>query len=180
MFAKVCGITTPEQLDWAIDLGYSAFGVVLHPGSIRRCSADHARDLARYAGGRIASVAVGLTFDEVAECSHEFDFVQIYEYRDLKHLIYAGDRPDDAGDRSLFLYDTSRGSGTSTGLPEWLHSIRHRLIISSGLGPENVADIIRRYRPFGVDVSSGVESRRGVKDYHLMKQFITEVTNAFR
>ena len=180
MFVKVCGITTLEQVDWAVDLGYSAIGVVLHGGSVRYRQADYARKLARYAGGRITTVAVGVTFDEVAPCYPDFDFVQVYEPCGYDRMIAAGDSEDRSRDGALFLYDTSRGSGEAKALPSWLHEVRERLIISGGLDAATVAGVIREYRPFGVDVSSGVEAARGTKDHRLMKRFITEVRDAVR
>jgi phosphoribosylanthranilate isomerase len=180
MFVKVCGITLIEQVDWAVDLGYSAIGVVLHRRSIRYRPADYARKLAHYARGRIFTVAVGVTFDEVADCYPDFDYAQVYEPCGNDRIIAAGDRKERSRDEALFLYDTSRGSGEAKELPSWLHDVRERLIISGGLDAATVAGVIREYRPFGVDVSSGVEAVRGTKDYRLMKQFITEVRNAVR
>ncbi len=180
MFVKICGITSIEQIDWAISLGYSAIGVVLHAPSVRYRSADHAKQLAYYARGKISTVAVGVSFDEVAECYPDFDFAQVYEYCGHDRIIFAGSTMEHSRDGSFFLYDASRGSGEAHMLPSWLHDIRERLIISGGLDTGTVAGIIREYRPFGVDVSSGVESERGIKDYKLMKQFITEVCNAVR
>jgi phosphoribosylanthranilate isomerase len=180
MFVKVCGITSPEQIDWAIDLGYSAIGVVLHDRSIRYRPADYARELSRYARGKISTVAVGVRFDEVAECYSDFDFAQIYEHCRRDRIILAGDTEERSRDSALFLYDASRGSGEAGTLPSWLHDVRERLIISGGLDPVTVGGVIREYQPFGVDVSSGVESEQGVKNYKLMKQFITEVRNAVR
>ena len=178
MFVKVCGITAAEQIDWAVDLGYSAIGVVLHPRSTRYRDERRALELAEYARGRIATIAVGIGFGEVAACYHDFDYVQVYEYRDCKRLIYAGSSlPPDRG-FAFFLYDTSRGSGAEVDPPAWLRGIGEKLIISGGLTSGNVSRLIREYRPFGVDVSSGVEARRGVKDYGLMKQFIAEVNHA--
>jgi len=178
MFVKVCGITAREQIDWAVDLGYSAIGVVLHPRSVRYQKTERALELADYARGRIDTIAVGIGFDEVAACHHDFDYVQVYEYRDLERLIYAGSALPPARGFAFFLYDTSMGSGAGHGLPAWLHGISEKLIISGGLTSGNVSRMIREYRPFGVDVSSGVEAQRGVKDYGLMKQFIAEVSNA--
>ncbi|MDD5674269.1 MAG: hypothetical protein PHC61_08905, partial [Chitinivibrionales bacterium] len=77
-----------------------------------------------------------------------------------------------------FMFDTSKGSGTSHEIPAWIKKIRGRLIISGGLNHSNVKSIIENYCPFGVDVSSGVEKDKGIKDYKLMKKFIEEVNNA--
>lgn len=180
MFVKVCGITTAEQIDWAVELGYSAAGVVLHPGSARYCGVPRAAEFARYGRGRITTVAVGVTFDEVAAAYDDFDLVQIYEYRDLDRVICTGTTEELAREAHLFMYDPSRGSGRAGALPQWLHGARDRLIISGGLSPRSIGGVVREFRPFGVDVSSGVESAPGEKDYERMKQFICEVTNAGR
>ena len=175
---KVCGITTLTQLDWAIELGYSAAGVVLHPESARYCDGQHAVALARHARGRITTVAVGLTLSEVAGVIDEFDFVQVYEFRNRERVICAGDSEHIARDSSLFMYDSSRGTGHTGEFPAWLHDIRRKLIISGGLSALNIGDVIRKFYPFGVDVSSGVEAAPGEKDYERMKHFISEVSNA--
>ena len=178
MFIKVCGLKTIEQIDRAVELGYSAVGVVLHRPSPRYCPEKTARELARHARGRITTVAVGVRFDEVRAVHREFDYVQIYEYRKLDRLIYAGAELPPFPEYSYFLYDAGRGDGRLREFPEWLSGVADRLIISGGLVPGTVGPLIKKYRPFGVDVSSGVESVRGVKDFALMKQFIEEVCNA--
>jgi len=180
MFVKVCGITRAEQLDWAVELGYSAAGVVLHPESSRYCGLDRAAELARHARGRISTVAVGITFSEVAPVADAFDFVQVYEYQNGERVICAGDSELIASDSSLFMYDSSRGTGRIGTLPAWLHDVRWKLIISGGLTSRNVAGIVREFQPFGVDVSSAVESAPGKKNYEQMKEFINEVCNASR
>ena len=53
-----------------------------------------------------------------------------------------------------------------------------RVFLAGGLTPTNVGDVVRRYRPYGVDVSSGVESRLRVKDPELVRAFITAVRSA--
>jgi phosphoribosylanthranilate isomerase len=54
------------------------------------------------------------------------------------------------------------------------------LIIAGGLRPSNVATVIHQLRPYGVDVSSGVESERGVKSHALMQEFVDTVRDLER
>jgi phosphoribosylanthranilate isomerase len=178
MFIKVCGVTSREQIDWAMELGYSAIGVVIHPGSPRFCDHQKALDLAAHARGKIATVAVGVSFDEVKSLYADFDLTQIYEYKKLKGLIFAGTDPPSQSDFDYFLYDAGKGSGRFRGFPDWLQSVKGKLIISGGLNHQNVGRAIRETAPFGVDVSSGVEVYRGRKDFNLMKEFIDEVKDA--
>jgi len=54
---------------------------------------------------------------------------------------------------------------------------RRRVVLSGGLGPENVAEAIDRVKPFGVDVSSGVESAPGLKDHNLLQALFDELNS---
>jgi phosphoribosylanthranilate isomerase len=177
MFIKVCGLKNIEQIDWAVKLGYSAIGVVLYQKSPRYCDADTARELAAYAKGKIVSVAVAKTFDELKEVQDDFDYIQLYEKAVSDRLIYAGKSIPENLDYKYFLYDASTGSGEFKEFPGWLNSIRDNLIIAGGLTPSNVSDVLKRVDCFGVDVSSGVEIERGVKDFALMEKFIRAVNN---
>ena len=176
MFIKVCGITTKEQIDAAVDMGYSAVGIVFHGKSPRYCAPEKAAALARYAGGRIVTVAVALNYSEISESEHLFDLIQIYEPFSSTRLIAAGASPPANGAvYRYFMHDTSMGSGAAQPFPLYDEKIRERLIISGGLDPGNAASMIKASRPAGVDVSSGVEKNRGIKDMELMESFIREV-----
>ena len=55
-----------------------------------------------------------------------------------------------------------------------------RVILAGGLTPDNVAEAVKLVQPYGVDVASGVEKEKGIKDHGKMKKFITEVRRVSR
>lgn len=178
LYVKVCGITTVEQLEWAIELGYDAVGLMRAPRSTRLVDIETARRLAGHAAQRIDTFAVGLTLDQVAPVMDVVDTVQLYESADVESLALASDTPP-ASTKGLdfWFYDASHGTGTFTEIPDWVTEVDARFILAGGLNPENVADVVSWYRPDGVDVSSGVETSAGVKNYALMKAFINAIRN---
>lgn len=177
MFTKVCGLTTREQIDKAIAYGYDAIGIVTYPKSKRYCPHAKALVLAAHAKGRIKRVVVGKTYDDVKDVAHAFDYTQIHEPRQVPNLVLALKQIPPADIRyDYFIYDASIGSGTFKPFPPWVKAMSEKIIVAGGLNPENVCSVIRAIRPFGVDVSSGVE-RDGVKDFGLMKAFMDAVTN---
>lgn len=172
MFVKVCGLTTEEQIDWAVELGYSAIGVMVTTKSKRYRTPEQARALAGYARGRISTFAVALEPAEVAEVADAFDVVQLYRWADLPNLAFCSSAPPEPGQTSeYFFYDASAGSGVFEEFPEWVRALPGKVVLAGGLDADNVADTIARHRPYGVDVSSSVETAPGVKSYELMRRF---------
>ena len=177
MFTKVCGLKTKEQIDKAIEYGYDAIGIVTYAKSKRYCPPEYAIKLAEYASGRIKRFIVGLNYSDVQKAASAFDYTQIYEPRQVPNLVLASKEiPPPDLQYDYFVYDTSVGSGVFKDLPEWIKNRSDKLLIAGGLNKDNVCDVIRKFRPFGVDVSSGVE-KDGVKDFSMMKEFIDAVKN---
>lgn len=177
MFIKVCGLKTREQIDKAIEYGYDAIGIVTYSKSKRYCSAQDAMKLAAYAKGKIKSFVVGLTYNDVQEVAHVFDYTQIYEARQVPNLVLASKEiPPPDINYEYFIYDASIGSGIFQQFPKWVKDMAGKVIIAGGLNKENVCSVIQDIKPFGVDVSSGVE-KDGAKDYRMMKEFIDAVKN---
>jgi len=171
MFIKVCGITQKEYIDWAVELGFDAIGVVFYPKSKRFVDKDKGIELAEYSRGKISTVAVGISYEEIKDVKDYFDYYQISEYRIDKKLIYSIEEKPDK-EANLYIFDKSKGGGIFSEIPEWFYEIGHKTIIAGGLNAKNVVDLVKTYSPFGVDVSSGVEITPGVKSKELMRDFI--------
>ncbi len=175
MFVKVCGLKTTEQIDKAIEFGYDAIGVVSCVKSKRNCSAEKAIELAEYARGKISSFIVGLTYADVKDVADAFDYIQIYESIQIPNLVFSSKEPPPENlDYAYFIYDASEGSGIFKKIPDWVKGQPGKLIIAGGLDKDNVCTVIEGIRPFGIDISSGVE-KNGIKDFAMMKAFIDVV-----
>ncbi|WP_022850542.1 phosphoribosylanthranilate isomerase [Limisalsivibrio acetivorans] len=174
MFVKVCGVSDKETIDKAIELGYDAVGVVLYPPSKRYVPDAEAVKLAEHAKGRVSTFVVSVLYTEVMKVAGYFDYVQVFENAPVPNLVYATAEKPEGSKFQYLLYDASRGSGKFGEFPAWLTEYRERLIVAGGLNSVNVAKVINDLRPFGVDVSSGVE-KGGKKDYDMMKDFIESV-----
>ncbi len=172
IYVKVCGLTTKQQIDKAIEYGYDAIGVISCAKSKRHCSSQKAIELAEYAKGKINSFIVGLTYAEVKDAADAFDYIQICEDIQIPRLVFSSkDKPNKSLDYEYFVYDASLGSGIFTAIPAWVKKMPDKLIVAGGLDKDNVCSVIKDIKPFGVDISSGVE-KNGVKDFALMQEFI--------
>ena len=193
MFVKICGITTEDDALLAVAMGADAVGFVFAP-SERQINAGRARDIARRLPPEILTVGVfrndarqrvvdvvnrsGLRAAQLHGHESAEDSRWIAERVPTVIVAFsAGDpRLDRAGefDAAAILVDgPTPGSGE---LFDWnvLDGTQrgHRMILAGGLDPLNVADAVGVVKPWGVDVSSGVEVSPGRKDPAKVRAFI--------
>lgn len=194
---KICGITNLADALAACRLGADALGFVLAP-SPRRVSPEAARDIIAQLPPLVSTVGVFVDAPlvEVNELRRfcGLDWVQLHGEEDedqaaslgrrvIKALrVSAERRPDPAAyPGCALLLDTYHpqavgGTGQSFdwGLAQGIARQRP-IILAGGLTPDNVARAIKQVQPFAVDVSSGVEKEKGVKDHERIASFIAQV-----
>lgn len=193
---KICGITNVKDARLASDAGADAIGLVFAK-SPRRINVKRAREIVDAIGPWIAAVGVFVNespsriLNIAREC--RLTAVQLHgdeEPEDLLRLrglrtikVFRVDenlRPASAlrYRAEAYLFDTKvpnvyGGSGKTF---DWSiikpSAFERPVIVSGGLDPKNVGRAVRLVRPYGVDVSSGVESSPGKKDAKLVREFI--------
>jgi len=167
MFVKICGITTPETARQTEAAGADMIGVVAYKNSKRYLPPEGA-----LAVKEAVSIPVTVVSVKRSDCEgYSFcDYIQTDDAnKSEKDILSGSEKP--TGLFKYFLYDASQGKGIRTDYPDWVAKYRGRLILAGGLTPENVSEVIEVYKPFGVDVSSGVETD-GQKDIEKIKDFI--------
>ena len=185
-FIKICGMTTPEAVAAAMGCEVDAIGFVFAE-SVRRVSTARARELAAPARHKVACVAVTRhpTRAAIAEILRDFrpdllqtdldDIEKLDLPRELPVLPVLRPGPRPAGDlpRRVLFEGPVSGSGRTTDWDAATELARRvELILAGGLTPHNVGAALRHVRPFGVDVSSGVEESPGIKNTKLIEQFV--------
>ncbi len=205
MWVKICGITRLEDAVSAARFGADAVGFVF-ADSPRRLTPDAAREISRKMpdGPARVGVFVDSPLEEVRRIARHvrLDILQLHGSEDYEYCAALGGgaikalrvngTPDIAratryaqkGACAAILldgFDPSRHGGTGRTF-DWkrvkLLEGRPRLILAGGLEPDNVADAVKTARPYGVDVSSGVESSPGIKDPVRMYRFIEKARKA--
>lgn len=184
MWVKLCGLTDESTVETALEVGADALGFVIAP-SVRQVSPSRAAALVRGVRGRALCVAVTrhptVALIEEIFATVDPDLLQI----DLSDLALV---PAARRDRVLpvvreaasadgvtrLLYEGAQsGAGR---MADWSRAERlaraQEVVLAGGLTPDNVAEAIRRVRPFGVDVSSGIEVSAGRKCPHKMAAFV--------
>jgi len=203
---KICGITNIEDAQWAAQRGADALGFVFAE-SPRQVAPSRAREILRELGPLVTGV--GVFVDRPAEevksilaasgCavaqlhgSEPPEYIdQLAPYAVVKAIrVGAGIDAVDVGRykeaRAILLDTHVEGRAGGTGCRFDLSLARRlvqegwRVIVAGGLTPENVGEVLASVRPYGVDVSTGVESAPGRKDPEKVARFIAAVRAADR
>jgi len=193
---KVCGLTREADVDAVAALGVDAVGFVLWPGSPRAVTAAAAAALGRRLPPWTARVGVmvGPSVAEAAQAVRDggLSALQLHGVDDVAPFLALDvalawvtslDRAEAAttpAGATLMVdaVDPVRHGGTGRAI-DWTRAAalarRERLILAGGLTAANVAEAIGRVRPYGLDVSSGVESAPGIKSPERLRQFADAV-----
>lgn len=195
LFVKICGITRAQDAELAAGLGASALGFVFWPRSPRYVEPAAARTIAREVPASVTKVGVFVdeTAAEIERVMDEvgLDVAQLHGHespefcRTLKRRVFKAVALKEDGivnvdgfDPDVVLlvdaHDPAKYGGTGRTV-NWdaarQIAAARRTILAGGLNAANVKLAIRSVRPFGIDVSSGVESAPGVKDPNRLRSF---------
>ncbi len=199
---KICGITRPEDGVTAAELGADAIGLVFHPPSPRWVSADTARRIVAALPPFVTTVGLFMNAEPAAvravlsdiplhllqfHGDEDAAYCAAFDLPYLKAVPMGADADVRAYEQRFasaagLLLDSHGGGkmgGSGQGF-DWARipvERRKPLILAGGLHPGNVATAIRQVRPQAVDVSSGVETAKGVKDAELMRAFFRGVND---
>jgi phosphoribosylanthranilate isomerase len=202
MFVKICGITRREDAEAAVACGADALGFVFWPRSPRCVDAARARDIVKSLPSTVTTVGVFVNqpADEVNRIANETglglvqlhgdedgDYVRSIERPVIKALPFSAEAwtgrialADWLFNVRILLdvHDPVRRGGTGHTI-DWARAGEYAkefdIILAGGLTPENVSEAISQVRPYGIDVSSGVEASPGIKDHARLKALFEAV-----
>jgi len=199
---KICGITRPGDAVAAAQAGADAIGLVFYPPSPRFLNVERAREIrdalppfvqavalfvnpdaaqVAQAIGRVHPALLQFHGEETPDFCAQFGLPYVKACRVtqgvdlLKYL-----RPFSTASGWLLDAHVEEYGGVGASF-DWAlvpARLERPLVLSGGLTRENVGEAVRRVRPWAVDVSSGVESSKGIKDAAKIAAFIAEVRNA--
>ena len=204
-FIKVCGITEEEQAKKIASLGASYIGVVYFPESPRHINLDEIKKIKNSLPENVKLVAVVVNpkkedvekllevadliqfhGDESLEFVKQFPkekVIKAFRLKDEKSLKQIKPFVDEGYLILIDAYSEKEYGGTgkriNKNLVGGVKNITDKFILSGGLSDENVYDLIKLYKPYGVDASSKLEIKAGIKDLNKVKNYIQNAQKAF-
>ncbi|MDH5786227.1 MAG: phosphoribosylanthranilate isomerase [Chromatiales bacterium] len=201
--SKICGITRPEDAVAVASQGADAIGLVFYPSSPRNVTVEQAQAVIAALPPFVTTVGlfvdadatdVRAIMDEVpldllqfhgnedeAYC-HSFGRPYYKAVRMAEGVELSDEAKRYASASALLLDSYQQGIPGGTGHAfDWARipdGLTKPIILAGGLGPENVEEAIRAVRPYAVDVSSGVEAAKGIKDAEKIIAFMRGVERA--
>jgi phosphoribosylanthranilate isomerase len=202
---KFCGMTRSGDVRLASELGVDAVGFVFAAGSPRRVHPQQARMMRQALGPLVDAVALFMdnSIEEVRKAvrlvrptllqfhGNEDDaFCRGFGVPYIKAVAMGGDHPPGAAvlrsrypGAAGFLFDAhapggAGGSGLAFDWSRLPSDLQAPMLLAGGLDADNVFDAVTTVLPWGVDVSSGIESAPGIKDGERMRRFVEEVRRA--
>lgn len=191
MRIKICGITRPDDARFSEQEGADAIGVVLFSDSKRSISAERAQEIFSAVGPFTTKVAVTHTASEVdlariialkphaIQISFPFVFREDPKVTVIRVIGRNDPLPEDC---DAVIVDDSHGGGRTFDLTYAQEMVKRSnipVILAGGLTPGNVAEAIRRVRPYAVDVATGVEESPGIKDHEKIRAFIAACRSTY-
>ena len=200
---KMCGMTRPQDAACAMRQGADALGFIFWPTSPRFIAPSEARPMIRDAGPFVATVGVfvnpgteevraaiaatgisALQFhgEEPPDFCAGFGlpFLKAFKVGQGGDLLKSTARYHAAAGWLFDAFDPRLVGGTGEAF-DWSlipEKLSRPLVLSGGLHAGNIGEAIRRARPFAVDVSSGIETGKGIKDAAKIAAFVQGVCNA--
>lgn len=199
---KICGITREQDLQAAVAAGADAVGFVFYPRSPRHLDIERAAALVRQVppfvtrvglfvnpdphllAATLAAVPVDLIQyqgDEAPEFCERFGrpYVKVARMRPGLDLVeFARAYPSARGLLLDAYVDSYGGAGQTFDWSLVPKGLPVPVVVAGGLTVDNVGSAIRQLRPWGVDVSSGVEAAKGIKDAGKINAFVAAVKDA--
>tara|TARA_B100001996_G_scaffold350726_1_gene310297 strand:+ start:109 stop:750 length:642 start_codon:yes stop_codon:yes gene_type:complete len=200
LWIKICGVTRNRDALLAAELGADAVGLVFYANSSRALAAAQISSVVANVPGRVSVIGlfVNPTREEVEvvlgtglvdilqfhgeedeEFCNSFDipYLKAFRVKDIQSLESALSEYRTATYILLDSYSVEKMGGTGQKF-DWsigeniVQNLDQKVVVAGGLKPENIRDAVIKMSPFGVDVSSGVESSPGLKDAEKLRKFI--------
>jgi phosphoribosylanthranilate isomerase len=200
---KICGITNVEDALTAVEQGADAIGLVFYPPSPRYVSLEKAVEIVNALPAFVTVVALFVDAKkdaiEAVLSQVKIDLIQFHGNESVEECRWYGKAymkairvktdtnlvqyANDYSDAKALLLDTyTEGVPGGTGqVFDWAlipKDLTKPVVLAGGLDAENVALAIRQVKPYAVDVSGGVEFKKGVKDAAKIAAFMRGVSNA--